>query len=269
MAEFKRLESTDLDAADRDSRVETLLVEGLDQYFNSRYEEAIHIWTRVLFLDRSHGRARAYIDRARTAVSERQRRAEELLQAGQTLLDQGRISEARQVLTEILAAGGEDEQASALRVKLERAEHLERLAGRPRLRSTAAQASPVPVPAWTWPRRSRVGLVLGTVAVAGLLLVATVTSPSVQDWVGLRSSADRLDASASPEGWPLLSVSDAALVRARTLYGRGRLAEALQALDRVSPGSQVRAEADQLRVQIQQMLLGSGPPLAPPKAARQ
>jgi tetratricopeptide (TPR) repeat protein len=266
MAEFRRLESTDLDAADRDSRVEALLVEGLDQYFNNRYEDAIHIWTRVLFLDRSHGRARAYIDRARTAVAERQRRAEELLQASHALLDQGRTGAARQMLTEVVAAGGEDEQASALRVRLERAEHLERLEGRPRVQSPAAPVSPVVVPAWQWPRRSRVGVVLGTVVVASLLLVATVTSPSVQDWVGLGSSADRLDASASPERWPLLSISDAALVRARTLYGRGRLAEALQALDRVSPESQVRAEADQLRVQIQQMLLGSGPAQARPKA---
>ena len=37
------------------------------------YEQAIHVWTRVLFLDRGHARARAYIERARSALAERQR----------------------------------------------------------------------------------------------------------------------------------------------------------------------------------------------------
>ena len=45
--------------ADRLGQAEALLVDGLDCYFAARYEDAIHIWTRVLFLDRSHARARA------------------------------------------------------------------------------------------------------------------------------------------------------------------------------------------------------------------
>ena len=43
-----------------------------------RHELAINVWTRVLFLDRGHARARAYIERARSAVAERQREGEEL-----------------------------------------------------------------------------------------------------------------------------------------------------------------------------------------------
>ena len=50
---------------ERDARVEQLLLSGLDHYFAGAYEQAIHVWTRVLFLDRGHARARAYIDRAR------------------------------------------------------------------------------------------------------------------------------------------------------------------------------------------------------------
>ena len=57
---------------------------------------------------------------------------------------------------------------------------------------------------------------------------------------------------------PVLSSSDVALIRARTLYGRGRLAEALQALDRVDDWSAVRPDADALRVEIQRLLLASG-----------
>jgi hypothetical protein len=49
-----------------------------------------------------------------------------------------------------------------------------------------------------------------------------------------------------------------AFVRARTLFGRGRLAEALGALDGVTPGSEYRAAAEVLRVRIQQLLLATG-----------
>jgi hypothetical protein len=57
----------------RESRIEELLLAGLDHYFNGQHELAISVWTRVLFLDRSHARARAYIERARGAIAERQR----------------------------------------------------------------------------------------------------------------------------------------------------------------------------------------------------
>jgi len=62
--------------SDRAALIEQLLLAGLDQYFAGDYDEAIHIWTRVFFLDRGHARARAYIERARGALGERQREAE-------------------------------------------------------------------------------------------------------------------------------------------------------------------------------------------------
>ncbi len=64
---------------ERDARVEDLLLTGLDHYFAGQHELAISVWTRVLFLDRGHARARAYIDRARSAIAERQREGEELV----------------------------------------------------------------------------------------------------------------------------------------------------------------------------------------------
>ena len=109
MADPKRLESHATETADRDSRTEALLVEGLDRYFAGQYEEAIHIWTRVLFLDRNHARARAYIDRARTTLAERHRQSEEMLEASHDLLEQGRTEAARHLLTEAVAATGDDE----------------------------------------------------------------------------------------------------------------------------------------------------------------
>jgi len=241
--------------ADRDSRTEALLVDGLDQYFNGQYEEAIHLWTRVLFLDRSHARARAYIDRARTALAERQRMAEEMLETSRELLAQGQTDAARHLLSEAVATSGEDERASALRAKLERLEQLTRAHTMPVTKRPQTRAVASAVPGWQWPRRSRLVVSVSVATAGALAIIFAVTNPGVQDWIGWRSSTDRLVLSATTTRVPVLSSSDVALIRAKNLYGRGQLAEALQALDRVSASSPVRAEAEDLRVQIQQMLL--------------
>jgi tetratricopeptide (TPR) repeat protein len=240
---------------DRDSQVETLLVEGLDQYFANRYEDAIHLWTRVLFLDRSHARARAYIDRARTTLAERQRRSEEMLHVGQHLLDHGDPGAARSLLTQAVATAGDDERAAALRWKLERHERAHAMPQPSRLPIVAA---PDVIPGWVWSPWSPAVVVIAAALAAGLLLVVSVTSTGLREWMGFGAANEVLMSARTPARIPVLSSSDVALVRARTLYARGRLAQALQALDRVAENSPVRAEADALRVEIQRLLLASG-----------
>ena len=121
MPESRRLPlSHEDEAALRDRQIDALLDEGLERFFAARYDEAIHLWTRVLFLDRSHARARAYIDRARTTRAEGQRRSDELLQASRELLEQGEADEARRLLTEAVAASGDEVQAAALRARRRR-----------------------------------------------------------------------------------------------------------------------------------------------------
>ena len=68
--------------AEREALIERLLLAGLDHYFEGRFEQAVNVWTRVAFLERGHGRARAYIERARGALAERQRESDELLHRG-------------------------------------------------------------------------------------------------------------------------------------------------------------------------------------------
>jgi hypothetical protein len=94
-------------------------------------------------------------------------------------------------------------------------------------------------------------------ALGVILLIAGITAPTLRSWFSASSAGDALAARREPAVAPVLSSSDVALVRARTLYGRGRLAEALQALDRIDPASTVRSEADTLRVEIQRLLLAS------------
>ena len=91
--------------ADRNVKIERLLLLGLDHYFKGRYQRAIDIWTRVLFLNRAHARARAYIERARAALSERLRESEELVHTGVEAFERGDVTEARSLLTSAVRAG--------------------------------------------------------------------------------------------------------------------------------------------------------------------
>ena len=261
MPESRRAPSLpETDAADRDSQAEALLVEGLERYFNGRYEDAIHLWTRVLFLDRSHARARAYIDRARTALTERQRVSEQLLHESREWLARGQTAEARSLLTEAVAASGDDERAAALRVQLERVE-----------RAGAAFEVVRPSPAGPTPFTERLLRPLQSWAVMSLLiglavslfLVAASASPTVQSMLGLDTPLAPLSSTAVGLTFPAPSRAEIALVRARTLFSAGRLAEALRVLDTVNADAATRADADKLRIDIQQLLLATGPRSAP------
>jgi hypothetical protein len=255
MADPRRLESVPpSEVADRDSRAEALLVDGLDRYFSGQYEEAIHLWTRVLFLDRSHARARAYIDRARTAMAERQRSAEAMLATTSDLLTRGNTHEARRLLAEAVAAAGDDERAAELRVRLERVERAQAAwTGGPTRPAAVAEAVPVRMP-----RRLVRGLAWTAASVLCVSGVVVLVAPFFRDWLNSRETV-RAIAPVAEAPLPVPSRDEIALVRARTLYARGRLAEALQALDRVSVTGSARSAADALRIEIQQVLLAAGP----------
>src|SRR3954465_14874055 len=112
--------SSDHADADRDAKIESLLLAGLDHYFVSNYAQAIDVWTRALFLDRNHARARAYIERARSALGEQQREAEELIHNGVAAFERGEIEAARQLLNAAVQRGGAHEVALAFLTRIER-----------------------------------------------------------------------------------------------------------------------------------------------------
>src|SRR4051794_9386389 len=147
------------DPESSESRIEELLLAGLDHYFNGQHELAINVWTRVLFLDRTHARARAYIERARTAIAERQREGDELLHQGLAAFSRGEATDARRLLTTAVERGARPEEAMAV---LERLERLE----------------PARVPAPAPARTSRVRGMLATprqgISAATLLLVLAI-----------------------------------------------------------------------------------------------
>ncbi|ODS59539.1 MAG: hypothetical protein ABS36_00995 [Acidobacteria bacterium SCN 69-37] len=233
--------------ADRESRTEALLVDGLDQYFLGNFDEAIHLWTRVLFIDRTHARARAYINRARTAQGERLRRADEMLDAAGGLVDRGDLDRARQLLAGAEQASGADEKVAALWARLERVE---------RTRGVSHASSPVAIVDARPLRDGRRMVRLAVQIVAGmafaLLVFTAVGSPVVGEWIR-GAGPTPAGPVVAPRPLEVLSSEDVALVRARNLYRRGRLAEALVVLDRVDTGN--REATDALRVEIQRWLL--------------
>src|SRR5262245_44223143 len=117
--------------AERDAKIESLLIAGFDQYFSAHYTQAIDIWTRALFLDRNHARARAYIDRARSAMAEHQRESEELLHNGVAAFERGELEAARQMLNAAVQRGGAHDVALAFLTRIDRI-------------SAAAPTEPVP-----------------------------------------------------------------------------------------------------------------------------
>ena len=171
-----------------------------------------------------------------------------MLQASRALLEQGKTDDARQLLSEAVAAAGDDLQSAALRVELERRERARVLAAAPAGLPAEAEV----VPGWSWRRTSPVAILVGSV-VALLLLVGGLALIDVNEigWPAAPSAA----ASSARVSAP--SSSEVALIRARALFVRGRLSEALQKLDAVAPSSAQRIAADELRIEIQQLLLAS------------
>lgn len=250
--------------ADREALVERLLIAGLDHYFESRYEQAVNVWTRVAFLERGHGRARAYIERARGALAERQRQSDELLHRGIAAYDAGDLQTARELLTRAAADGGANEAA---------------LVFLQRLGQVAVGGSPVGVaplgaavdrrsraawrPVSAAPPETRTNWFMTVLASAVVAAAILVAAQPIASWLGERPiSAPAIEPQpAAP--LPIVRASEARMARAHELYEAGRLRDALRLVDAIDIGDPLRAEADRLRADIQRDLLataGSGSP---------
>lgn len=255
--------------ADREAKIEQLLLGGLEHYFAGRYDQAINVWTRALFLDRSHARARAYIERARTAQAERQRESEELLQHGVTAFGRGDSVEARRLLEAALAQGAPSDQALAVLDRVNRLEqglvggestgaHRRRVAASaaPTVRSRPSRAA--------WAALATLSLVIiGAAAFAGGAFRSEWRSILRRPPTVAATTAYQKD-----QPLPLPRRGELALARARTLVASGHLREALVALDRVATTDAQKAEADRLRAQIQHQLIDLVAPAANPETAR-
>ena len=262
--------SREIDAAsdaDRDAKIEQLLLAGLDHYFASRYEQAIDVWTRALFFDRGHARARAYIERARRALAERQREVEELLHTGAEALDRGDGGEARRLLQAAIDSGAAADELHPLAARLNRnadaALSLATGQTASALRNTSlrARVARVALPQ----ARSGIGpgFVMLTLVLAAAVLAAAYAL-AVRDGLDLRSTLSFQDSSGAASAaraarestLPLPRRSELALERARSLAAGGRIHQALAVIDGIRATDPQKVEADRLRADLQRQLLG-------------
>ena len=179
-------------AGDRDAKIEQLLLTGLDHYFGGQYDQAINVWTRALFLDRNHARARAYIERARSALAERQRRSEEMLQDGVAAFQRGDGEEARRLLRAAIEQGAPADEAFTILNRLDRldrldpVDHVEAPPAAPAPGADTREAerrTAFPVAAPAVPARGRVGRIAGL----GLLVALAVVAGAIAaTWAGWR-----------------------------------------------------------------------------------
>jgi hypothetical protein len=237
-----------------DARVEQLLLGGLDHYFAGRYEQAVHVWTRVLFLDRGHARARAYIERARSAVAERQRHSDELLHRGRAAFEDGEVASARSLLTAAVEQGGPTEVALAY------LDRIDRLSSPPPVPIAPADV-PAPPAAADAPdagrrrRASVVWVLAGLACMLVLLWVAGVVG-DLTGW-GSAPAASTSVADAATDPLPVVRPSDVALARARSLFETGHAADAIRLLATIPIADPNRAEADRALADIQRALLST------------
>lgn len=234
-----------LTGAERDARIERLLVSGLEEYFAGRIDHAINVWTRVLFLDRSNDRARAYIDRARRAQAERLREADALVHEGLQAFDRGDVEQARTLLTSALERGAPHEQTLPVLHRIGLLEVPAAASAGDRVRTRWRRSSPQDRPP-TVPRGPWVLAAVMAALSAGAVWMADVPAPT-----GPVSAA--LDALTTP--LPVPAASEAHLTRARRLYEAGKLPDALVALDRIDIGDAAYAAAQALRAIVQRDLL--------------
>lgn len=234
--------------ADTAAQIERLLLSGLDLYFAGQYQEAVNVWTRVVFLERGHGRARAYIDRARAAIAEQQREADELYHRGRAAYNAGDIEQARQLLTRAIERGAADDALALL-------QQLNRFTTAGTLPSGGA-ATAVSPPRAHDSRRAWFHLTVATAIVSALALVAAPLYSWFGDSLVAAGSAPPVT-TAQAEPLPVARTGERALDNARRLYAGGHLMDALRALDRIDVGDPVRHEAEQLKGQIQRDLLAT------------
>lgn len=84
-------------------KTEELYRQGEELFDKGLFQRAVHVWTRILFLDRGNAEVRKAIDRAKRALAERQRRLDADVAAAGRALEEDSIEEARRQIRAVLA----------------------------------------------------------------------------------------------------------------------------------------------------------------------
>ena len=99
-----------------------LLQQGRGLFRNGRLQQAIHVWTRILFLDRNNRAARDAIDQAKRVIAERQRELDALVLAAGRCEASGDRRGALQRVNKVLSLDPRHAEGRSLLDKIEEQE---------------------------------------------------------------------------------------------------------------------------------------------------
>jgi tetratricopeptide (TPR) repeat protein len=264
-----------LDLADRkeisspselEPKIDELMRQGDRLVRSGRYQQAIHVWTRILFLDRGSYPARDAIEKAKRMLAERQREIDMMVLDATQFHRDGDRQKAKKLLDHVLSIDPRHTEARSLWEKLDTLERR----GENSLSSNAElEMEPSPRPR----RRARRGAVTRARGNPELPLKMTVFLFSALCLLALGGLylhlnwdflvRDSAFASSPHEGQDLLNERDIPLptlselhyFNGARLFAKGQYREALSSLERVDPQSSVSEDTRSLVLRIEERLL--------------
>jgi len=275
------LETSESEAVAKASlkRSEDLLREGQELFDDGHFDRAIHVWTRIRFIEKDDARARAAIERAKRAQAERQRQLDQRLAEASRLHDEGDVDGCSAIVEEILSLDSRHAETRQLHAQLEASRR------RPDAESEPLSATPpspatesLPASVTTPPTGKRglrlrvsrtdpslgerpgsplkmAGFVVGAMLVlsAGALYLSVNWESIVSDGAFARSQA-AVSGALSVEA-PVPDLSELSFFNGSRLYRKGRYRDALIELGHVERDSSVAESARRLTLRIEQLLL--------------
>jgi tetratricopeptide (TPR) repeat protein len=254
-----------------DEKTDDLRRQGEELLRTGRYQQAIHVWTRILFLDRGNPVAREAIEKAKRELAERQRELDALVAEAAAEAQDGKRVKAKRLLARVLTKDPGHAEGRSLWEKIETSElRGETQASRPTLATEPMDESSrlrrrngvQPNVAKAKHSRTASPIKMAAFLFCAFCLLALGGLYLHLNWEFLVSdSAFATSRQAGPEAVPnydrppLPSPSDLHYYNGARLFAKGRYRDALSELKQVGRESSCFEEARSLTVRIEERLL--------------
>ena len=245
---------------------DALLRQGEELFALGNFSQAVHVWTRILFLERGHAQARLAIERGKKAVAEQHRLLDMELAAASELLERGESEQAAAKVRSVLSLDPRNHEGHHLAGRIHAAAHrsetgpsiparglspatkrglLLRVSST-RREKRLAHASPLKM----------AGFVLGAILVfaSGALYLHLNWESIVSDGA-FRGGGALSRAVAERAAVPLPATSELRYFNGARLFAKGRYRDALDELSLVERDSAVAERARGLIFRIEERLL--------------
>jgi cytochrome c-type biogenesis protein CcmH/NrfG len=260
------------------AKTEELGLQGEELYRQGLFQQAIHVWTRILFLDRTNLEARGAIERAKRDIAERQRRLDLEIAEAARLFEEGDVEASRLRVRSVLSVDASHPEANLLAQEIAAHERRSEIAREtPRGASEEAPAAPAKGIVLRVPKAPQSSHPAERPVASGLKMVFFVTAAVVlfsasalylyANWDSLVSDGafGHTGVHAPPsavEIRPVPDLSELRYMNGARLFAQGRYREALAELGRVDRVSPVIGPARSLILRIEERLLRESPEAA-------